>query len=106
MLKGIFQRISPTSGRNIDFTEGSVLGKIIVFSLPVILGELLQNFYHSMDAFVLGNFTGGKALAAITVCGFIANMFIAFFNGLSVGVNAVISRRFGRRDEAGLLSAV
>lgn len=106
MLKGIFQRIGPASGRNIDFTEGSVLGKIIVFSLPVILGELLQNFYHSMDAFVLGNFTGSKALAAITVCGFIANMFIAFFNGLSVGVNAVISRRFGRRDEAGLLSAV
>lgn len=79
----------------IDFTQGSIVGSMLLFSLPIVMGELLQNLYNSVDALVVGRFVSEGALAAVTVGGVISNMIVNFFNGMSVGSNVVISRAFG-----------
>lgn len=92
--------------RNIDFTQGNIVYSIAVFSLPIVMGELLQNLYNSVDALVVGNLVSDSALAAVTVSGVISNMIVNFFNGMSVGSNVVISRVFGRGDGDELRSKV
>ena len=84
--------------KQIDFTQGSIVRSIILFSLPIVAGELLQNLYNSVDALVVGNLVSKQALAAVTVCGVISNMVVNFFNGMSVGSNIVVSRAFGQGD--------
>ncbi len=86
----------------VDFTKGNIVGGIVAFSLPIVLGELLQNLYNSVDALVVGNFAGKNALAAVTVGGVIANMVVMFFNGMSVGASVAISKAFGRGDPEAL----
>lgn len=90
----------------VDFTQGSILRNIVAFSVPIVLGELFQNLYNSVDALVVGNLVGKTALAAVTVGGIIANMMIMFFNGMSVGANVVISKAYGRNDAEELRSKV
>ncbi len=84
--------------QSIDFTQGNIVVAIVAFSLPIVLGELLQNLYNSVDAIVVGNYAGKSALAAVTVGGVISNMVVMFFNGMSVGANVTISKAYGRSD--------
>ena len=79
---------------------------IVLFSIPLITGELLQNLYNSVDALVVGNFVDQYALAAVTVCGVIANMVVNFFNGMSVGANIVVAKASGSGDQTRLRLAV
>ncbi len=81
-----------------DFTCGSIVRAIVLFSVPLILGELLQNLYNSADALIVGNFVDQHALAAVTVCGVIANLIVNFFNGMSVGSNVVTAKVCGGGD--------
>ena len=82
----------------VDFTQGSIIRNLIAFSVPILLGELLQNLYNSVDALAVGNYAGESALAAVTVCSFISQLIVSFFNGMSVGSNVVVSRAFGAGD--------
>ena len=84
-----------TPSKQIDFARGSIVKSIVIFSAPIVLGELFQNLYNSVDALVVGNFVDENALAAVTVGGFISNMIVSFFNGMSVGSNVVVSKSFG-----------
>ena len=90
----------------VDFTQGNIVRAIILFSIPLIMGELLQNLYNSVDALVVGNLIDQHALAAVTVCGMIANMVINFFNGMSVGSNIVVAKASGRGDTDRLCKAI
>ena len=85
--------------RQIDFTRGKLTKQLILFSLPLVMGELLQNLYNSVDAMVVGNFVGDTALAAVSVCETLSNLLVGFFNGMSVGVIIMVSRAFGRKQE-------
>ena len=89
-----------------DLTQGNIIKGIIVFSLPIVLGKLIQDLCNSADAIVVGNLVSKNALAAVTVGGVAANMMIMFFNGMSVGANVVISRAFGQGDEEALHSKI
>ena len=89
-----------------DFTQGSIIKNLITFSLPIVLGELLQNLYNSVDALVVGNLISESALAAVMVSGTISNMVVNFFNGMSVGANVVVSVAFGRKDTADIQSKI
>lgn len=95
-----------TVGGKVDFTHGTIIYSIVAFSLPIVMGELLQNLYNSVDALVVGNLVSKQALAAVTVSGMISNMIVNFFNGMSVGANVVISKAFGRGDRGELASKV
>lgn len=87
-----------TAARRVDFTQGSIVRGIVMFSLPIVMGELLQNLYNSVDALVVGNLVSDSALAAVGVCGVISNLLVNFFNGVSVGSSVVVSRAFGKGD--------
>lgn len=85
--------------REIDFTRGGIAGKLALFSIPLIASELLQNLYNSVDALVAGNLLDQSALAAVTVCGVIAETIISFFNGMSLGSNVVIAQKKGEGSQ-------
>ena len=57
-----------SQAKTINFTEGGVIGKLILFSIPIIISELLQNLYNSVDSIVVGHYVGDAALAAVSVC--------------------------------------
>ena len=52
--------------RNVDFTKGNIFKSLLLFAIPIMLGEVFQNLYHSTDSVVLGNFAGDSALAAVS----------------------------------------
>ncbi len=79
----------------IDFTEGNIIKKLAVFAVPIVLGELLQNLYNTVDSMVVGNFVGGYALAAVSVCAAISQLVVGFFNGMSVGASVIVARFYG-----------
>ena len=89
-----------------DMTEGSIIGQIIMFSLPLMLGNIFQMLYNTVDSIVVGNFVGKEALAAVGATTMIVNMLVFFFNGFSIGAGVIISRYFGGKEIKRLHKAV
>lgn len=85
--------------KTINFTEGNILISMFLFSLPIVMGEVLQNLYSSVDSLVVGNFVGKNALAAVSVSETLVNLLVGFFTGMSMGSSVIVSRAFGSRDE-------
>lgn len=79
-------------------TSGSILRHIVLFALPLMLGNAFQMLYNTVDSIVVGNFVGKQALAAVGSTTMIVNMIVFFFNGFSTGAGVAISRAFGARD--------
>ena len=71
-------------------TEGSILKKLLIFSVPLILGNLLQQLYSTVDSIIVGNCAGKEALAAVGATGAIVSLLIAFSQGASVGAAVAI----------------
>lgn len=89
-----------------DMTEGSIVKQIIMFSLPLMLGNIFQMLYNTVDSIVVGNYVGKEALAAVGSTSMITNMAVFFFNGFSIGAGVVISRSFGAKKLDRLHSAI
>lgn len=87
------------SKANIDFTHGSIIRSLVLFALPILLGELLQNLYNSVDSIVVGNFVSKNALAAVSVCATLSRLIVGFFTGMAVGGSVVTARAFGSGDK-------
>ena len=81
-----------------DMTSGSIIRQIILFSLPLMLGNVFQMLYNTVDSVVVGNYVGKEALAAVGSTTMVVNMLVFFFNGFSVGAGVVIAQHFGARD--------
>lgn len=79
-------------------TEGPVWKSIILFALPLFLGNLFQQLYNTADSLIVGNFLGSNPLAAVTSCGNLIFLLIGFFNGIAVGAGVVIARYFGAKN--------
>lgn len=92
--------------KQIDFTRGNITTQLILFSLPLVAGELLQSLYNSVDALVVGNFVSDAALGAVSVCATLVNLVVGFFNGMSVGATSVVARAVGRNDEVHLRQSI
>ena len=86
-----------TRKRNVDLTQGSIAGQILLFAIPILLGDLFQNFYNSVDSLVVGNYVGKEALAAVNACSPITNLLVNFFVGMSAGTGVIFGRNFGAR---------
>ncbi len=87
-------------------TEGSIVRQLIVFSFPLMLGNVFQMLYNTVDMIVVGNFVGKEALAAVGSTSMITNMAVFFFNGFSIGASVVIARQFGSDNQERLHSAI
>ena len=79
-------------------TKGSILSQLILFALPLLLGNVFQLLYNTVDTIVVGNYVGKEALAAVGSTTMIINMVVFFFNGFSIGASVVIARSFGAKD--------
>ena len=89
-----------------DMTSGPILKQLVAFALPLMLGNVFQMLYNTVDSVIVGNFVSKQALAAIGSTTVIVNMLVFFFNGFSIGAAVVIGRYFGARNMEKLHVAV
>lgn len=87
-------------------TEGVIWKEILLFSIPLLLGNLFQQLYNAVDSVVVGNYIGAQALAAVGSSAPVINLLVSFFMGLAVGAGVIISRYFGARKKEDLHIAV
>lgn len=87
-------------------TEGTIWKQILFFSIPLILGNLLQQLYNTADSIIVGNFVGSEALAAVGSSGSLINLLISFCIGASAGAGVVIAQYYGANDKARMQEAV
>ena len=87
-------------------TEGVIWKEILLFSIPLLLGNLFQQLYNAVDSVVVGNYIGAQALAAVGSSAPVINLLVSFFMGLAVGAGVIISRYFGARKKEELHLAV
>lgn len=87
---------------NRDLTKGPVVKSMLLFAIPLILGDLLQQCYNIADTLIVGRFLGEKALAAVGSSFTLMTFITSIILGLCMGSSALFSIRFGQRDENGL----
>lgn len=87
-------------------TTGSISKRMIAFALPLLLGNLFQQLYNTVDSLIVGNFLGSSALAAVSSSGSLISMLIGFLSGIASGAGVIVSRYFGANDEKDVCRAV
>ncbi len=90
-----------SNARKINMTEGPLFGKILVFTIPIILTGMLQLLYNAADTVVAGRFAddGETALAAVGSCGALINLIVNLFMGLSVGAGVLVAQNIGAKQD-------
>ncbi len=83
----------------IDMCNGPLLGKIMLFTLPLMLSGILQLLFNAADVIVVGRFAGNEALAAVGATGSLTNLLVNLFIGLSVGANVLVARYYGAKQD-------
>lgn len=84
--------------QHVDMTTGGIAGHLICFALPLLLGNIFQQLYNTVDTWVVGNFASNEAFSAVGSVGPIINVLIGLFMGLSTGASAVISQFYGAKQ--------
>ena len=92
--------------KDTDMTHGSIPRLLIGFAIPLIIGNLFQQLYNTVDSIVVGNFVSKQALAAVGCTGPIINALIGLFSGLATGAGVVISQFYGAKDDEKLHASV
>ena len=87
-------------------TKGAILPQILLFALPLILGQLFQQLYNTFDTWCVGNFVGKNSFSAVGTVGSITNMLIGFARGFSTGAGVVISQYYGSGDKENVRKSV
>lgn len=99
-------RVQKTKNYQLDMTSGSILGKLIRFSGPLIFSGVLQLLFNAADVVVVGKFAGDNSLAAVGSTGSIINLLVNLFVGLSVGANVITARYFGANKKSEVSKSV
>lgn len=86
----------------VDMTVGKPWEDILIFTVPMLLGNIAQQLYNAVDSVVVGNYVGDNALAAVGSAGPIINLLIVLFIGISVGASIMVSQYFGARNREAL----
>ncbi len=95
-----------TSKYEMNMTEGALLPKVLLFSLPLIASGVLQLLFNAADMVVVGQWAGKEYLAAVGSTGSLINLMVNVFIGLSVGGSVAVARAFGANDPAQVHKAV
>lgn len=90
----------------IDMCSGSILKKILLFTLPLMFSSILQLLFNAADIIVVGRFAGDNSLAAVGSTSSLINLLTNFFMGLSVGANVLVARYFGAKQKKDLTETV
>ena len=91
---------------NRDLTKGNITKTMLLFALPMIAGNILQQFYNIADTFIVGKFLGADALAAVGSSYALMIFLTSILLGLCMGSGALFSIRFGERNEEKLKSSI
>ena len=89
-----------------DMTTGKPMNKLIQFSLPLLIGNLAQQLYNTVDSIVVGKYIGDTALAAVGTAGPILNLLLVLLIGVATGASILASQYFGAKDRDGLSRVV
>ena len=89
-----------------DMTQGRSPKLLLEFGLTLMVGNIFQMLYNTVDSIVVGNFVGTNALAAVSSTTMVTNMSVFFFNGFSIGATVIIGKYFGAGDHKKLHRAV
>lgn len=84
--------------KTMSMTEGNIVKILLLFSIPLILGNLLQQTYNTVDSVIVGNYVGSSALAAVGSSTALINLLIGFSQGISVGAGVIVSHSIGAKD--------
>lgn len=90
MLKSLF---APT-----DMTQGTPWKSILIFTIPMIIGNIAQQLYNTVDSIVVGKYIGDNALASVGSAAPILNLLLVLFIGISAGASIMVAQYFGARE--------
>lgn len=76
----------------VDMTEGRPWEKIVLFTIPMIIGNVAQQLYNTVDSIVVGRYVGDNALAAVGSASPILNLLLVLFIGISMGASIMVSQ--------------
>lgn len=82
-----------------DMTKGAASWLILRFALPLLFGNIFQQFYNMVDSMIVGNYVGADALAAVGTCSSSGFLFFSLSSGLGIGISIIVSQYFGANDE-------
>ena len=97
MMNGLKKLFAP-----VDMTVGKPWEDIVIFTVPMLIGNIAQQLYNTVDSVVVGQFVGDNALAAVGSAGPILNLLIVLFVGISVGASIMVSQYLGARNREAL----
>ncbi|MFG6356506.1 MAG: MATE family efflux transporter [Acetatifactor sp.] len=90
----------------VDMTEGTPWKKIVAFTVPMLIGNVAQQLYNTVDSIVVGKYVGDNALAAVGSASPIFNLLLVLFVGISMGAGIMVSQYFGSRDRENLSKTI
>ncbi len=97
-LKKLFQTV--------DMTTGDPWKKIVIFTIPMLLGNIAQQLYNTVDSIVVGKYVGDNALAAVGSAGPILNLLLVLFVGISMGASIMVAQYFGAKQREELSQTI
>jgi len=89
-----------------DMCNGPILGKILLYSVPLMLSGILQLLFNAADVIVVGRYAGSQSLAAVGSTSALINLLVNVFIGLSVGVNVLVAQYYGAKKEKDISETV
>ena len=89
-----------------SLTQGPIWKAMLLFALPVFLGNVFQQLYNAFDAWCVGNYINDNALAAVSSSGSLIFMMVSFFNGVAMGAGVIIARSFGAKQYDDMSKAI
>jgi putative MATE family efflux protein len=90
----------------VDMTQGRPWEKILIFTVPMLLGNIAQQLYNTVDSIVVGKYVGDSALAAVGSAGPVFNLLLVLFVGISMGAGIMVSQYYGSRDRENLSKTI
>lgn len=90
----------------VDMTEGQPWKKIVAFTLPMLIGNVAQQLYNTVDSIVVGKYVGDNALAAVGSASPIFNLLLVLFVGIAMGAGIMVSQYYGSRDRENLSKTI
>ena len=90
----------------VDMTQGPPWQKIILFTIPMLIGNIAQQLYNTVDSIVVGKYVGDNALAAVGSASPIFNLLLVLFVGISMGAGIMVSQYYGSRDRENLSKTI
>ena len=88
--------------KKIDMTTGSIMGKVFLFAIPIIIGNVLQQLYTTVDTLVIGNYCGKTSLAAVGTSAQPVEVLLCVFLGIGTGVSILVSQYTGAQNDEAL----